>query len=124
MTQSDEHRRFQRIPFETQAFISRGRQRWETQLVDISLKGALLILPAGWRGAAGDALDLELIFDQGALVMRMQTAVAHCDGSRLGLTCLHIDLDSMAHLRRLVELNLGDADQLHRELSALGTPAK
>jgi len=32
----------------------------------------------------------------------------------------HIDLDSISHLRRLVELNLGDEALLERELAALG----
>jgi hypothetical protein len=53
----------------------------------------------------------------------MDTAVAHIEGTRVGLRCLHIDLDSITELRRLVELNLGDAAQLDRELHALGTPS-
>jgi hypothetical protein len=124
MTHIEEHRRFRRIPFEAQAVIRHGQDRWEAQLLDISLKGALLTWPTGWRGGIGDPLELELIFDKGALVLRMATAVAHCDANHLGLHCLHIDLDSMVHLRRLVELNLGDTSQLNRELSALGTPVK
>ncbi len=124
MKQTVEHRRFSRIPFEGKAFLRHGQTRWETQLLDISLKGALLTRPSGWRGALGDPLDLELIFDNGALVLRMETTVAHIEDDHLGLHCLHIDLDSMAHLRRLVELNLGDTSQLNRELNALGTPTK
>ena len=31
----------------------------------------------------------------------------------------HIDLESISHLRRLVELNLGDSSLLERELAAL-----
>lgn len=121
MKHTDEHRRFRRIPFEAQAFLSHGKGRWEAQLLDISLKGALLTLPAGWNGAAGGRLDLELVIEGGALVIHMETEVAHIEKDHLGLRCLHIDLDSMAHLRRLVELNLGDADQLNREFQALGT---
>ena len=123
MKQPAEHRQFSRIPFEGKAFLRHGQARWQTQLLDISLKGALLSLPADWRGALGDLLDLELIFDQGALVLHMETSVAHIEADHLGLRCLHIDLESMAHLRRLVELNLGDTGQLHRELNALGTPS-
>jgi hypothetical protein len=122
MTHTDEQRRFRRIPFEAKAFISHTKDRWEAQLLDISLKGALLTLPAGWQGAVGQQLDLELIIENGALIMHMQTEVAHIEQDHLGLRCLHIDLDSMAHLRRLVELNLGDANQLNREFHALGSP--
>jgi hypothetical protein len=122
MKHTDERRRFRRIPFEAQAFLSHGKDRWETQLLDISLKGALLTLPSGWKGATGERLYLELVIEGGALVIRMETEVAHIEKGHLGLRCLHIDLDSMAHLRRLVELNLGDADQLSREFHSLGTP--
>jgi hypothetical protein len=38
----------------------------------------------------------------------------------LGFVCQYIDLDSISHLRRLVELNLGDGSLLERELAALG----
>ena len=121
MAYTDEQRRFRRISFETQAFISHGKDRWETQLLYISLKGALLALPSGWKGVVDQRLDLELVIEDGALIMRMETKVVHIEQDHLGLCCLHIDLDSMAHLRRLVELNLGDADLLNRELHSLGT---
>lgn len=45
--------------------------------------------------------------------------MAHCNGEQAGLLCLTIDIDSVTHLRRLVELNLGDTDLLERELSHL-----
>ena len=35
------------------------------------------------------------------------------------LCAKHIDLDSISHLRRFVELNLGDEQELERELGAL-----
>jgi hypothetical protein len=38
---------------------------------------------------------------------------------QLSLSCTEIDLDSITHLRRLLELNLGDPDLIERELSDL-----
>jgi len=49
----------------------------------------------------------------------MTASVAHIDPTRIGFICEHIDLDSITHLKRLVELNLGDEELLHRELSSL-----
>jgi hypothetical protein len=40
-------------------------------------------------------------------------------GSQLGLQCLHIDLDSVTHLRQLIERNSQDPTLLARELSVL-----
>jgi hypothetical protein len=49
----------------------------------------------------------------------MQGELVHREGHQVGLRCREIDIESIAHLRRLVELNLGDEDLLERELSAL-----
>jgi len=46
--------------------------------------------------------------------------VAHVEGGRVGLRRTHIDIESVTHLRRLVELNLGDPALLERELHELG----
>ena len=46
--------------------------------------------------------------------------MTHAEAGRIGFRIEHIDMDSVAHLRRLVELNLGDPDLLKRDLAALG----
>ena len=51
----------------------------------------------------------------------MWATISHIDGRHLGLCCTSIDLDSITHLRRLVELNAGDPAILERELTALLT---
>ena len=54
-----------------------------------------------------------------AEVVSMHVAVVHQEPEEIGLQCNAIDIDSVTHLRRLVELNLGDEAQLHKELSQL-----
>ena len=49
----------------------------------------------------------------------MKARVSHVEWRYAGLRCLAIDLDSVTHLRRFVELNLGNPELLERELSAL-----
>jgi hypothetical protein len=49
----------------------------------------------------------------------MWTKVMHVEGRHVGLRCESIDLDSITHLRRLVELNSGDPGLLDRELGSL-----
>lgn len=116
----DERRRFSRIPFDAQAVLrAPGGGEWRGRLLDLSLKGALLERPTGWNAEPGADLALEILLDAGACI-RMEVAVVHAEADHLGLRCLHIDLDSIAHLRRLMELNLGDSALLDRELSALG----
>lgn len=119
MTAAD-HRRFSRIPFVAHAELRSDREQWPAELIDISLKGALVTLAPGKTVALGQRLTLAVQIDGGGASIYMDAQVAHQEPGRIGLRCLHIDLDSITHLRRLVELNLGDPARLDRELHALG----
>jgi len=115
----DERRRFTRIPFHTTAHVVNAGGSWYGKLIDISLKGVLITLPEEWEGKPGEHFLLELPLDDSTVSIRMEVLVAHCNEHRVGFECAHIDLDSITHLRRLMELNLGDPELLNRELSAL-----
>jgi hypothetical protein len=117
----NEHRRFTRVPFPAVVILRADNNQWECAVIDISLKGALLSRPAVWRAKSGQDVDLDVqIADD--VHIHMQGVIAHIEDDRVGVSCAHIDLDSAAHLRRLVEFNLGDEAQLHRELQALILP--
>jgi hypothetical protein len=49
----------------------------------------------------------------------MQGSIIHSETDQIGFRCDHIDLESISHLKRLVELNLGDEAALERELHEL-----
>ncbi len=114
---SQDRRRFTRIRFASAARIDGVVN---TQLIYISLKGVLLERPEHWSGALNQAIDAEIFLDAGA-VIRMQGSVAHLEDTRIGVLRRHIDMDSITHLRRLVELNAGDPELLQRELAQLGS---
>ena len=42
--------------------------------------------------------------------------MAHIHDDYIGFECKYIDLNSMSHLRRTLELNLGDPRLLEREI--------
>lgn len=116
-----EQRRFTRVPFTSRVRLSPEAGSYESELLDLSLKGALLRAIPEWAARLGDAVELELELADGVMI-RMQATVAHTERDRVGLACHHVDVDSATHLRRLIELNLGDEAQLHRELSAMIVP--
>ncbi len=118
---SAERRRFSRIPFPATAHIKayKGELHLNCDVIDISLKGILISLPTGWLGEMNDKYKVDLLLENAQLVINMYASVAHIDDHSVGFLCEHIDLDSISHLKRLVELNLGDEKLLHRELSAL-----
>ncbi len=117
MTNSDDKRRFSRINFDAEVHLVSAEGSWHSQLVDISLKGLLIDLPDNWAPNIQERFLVELLTENEEAAIRMEVSVAHVDDQHAGLRCEHIDLDSISHLRRLVELNLGDTDILDRELA-------
>jgi hypothetical protein len=120
MTQQDdnERRRFQRVAFAATTQLLAGDEGWSCQLVDISLKGALIELPAAATLEQNAEVALVLQLDD-SVAIRMYAQIAHRNGDRVGLRCTRIDSESLTHLRRLLELNLGDPQLAERELSQL-----
>lgn len=119
----DERRQFSRVAFHRPAELTISGTESTVAVLDLSLRGALLEVAAGFVAEAGARCRLVVHLDPGETAIRLEGQVAHRSGTRLGLRCTSIDLESIGHLRRLVELNLGDEELLHRELSALiGSP--
>lgn len=113
-----QRRRFARIRFQGEARLLIADAEHPCEVVDLSLRGALVDAPLEPTPALGTRCLLELRLGEGAVV-RMEADVAHCAERRLGLACREIDLDSLSHLRRLLALNFGDAAMIERELAAL-----
>ena len=115
-----ENRRFSRIPFATRTTIVDAKGSWDSHLIDISLKGALIEQPRDWRGEEGQRFTLEIeLGDHADVIISMDARAVHIDKGQIGCECLDIDVDSISHLKRLLELNLGNTELLERELSAL-----
>ncbi|WP_443191049.1 PilZ domain-containing protein [Pseudomonas indica] len=116
---ANERRRFHRVEFDADTELSQGDRRWKVVLHDLSLKGLLVECPQGWNGDPNQPFlaDIRLSSD---IHVRMEVVLTRTQNEQLGFVCRHIDLDSISHLRRLIELNLGDEDLLERDLAALG----
>ncbi|MFJ2340538.1 PilZ domain-containing protein [Pseudomonas protegens] len=116
--QHDDRRRFKRIAFDARTELSQGTNRWPVRLLDLSLKGLLIERPDPWLGDPARPFEADIHLSSDADV-RMDVQLAHDNKGQLGFVCLHIGLESIEHLRRLIELNLGDPEELERELGAL-----
>jgi pSer/pThr/pTyr-binding forkhead associated (FHA) protein len=117
--EKNEQRRFSRIPLDVKVTLKDAAHTWETDLLDISLHGALVKVPETFEANAEQRYQLAVHLEGGPDIC-MDVEIAHQEAHELGLNCHDIDVDSITHLRRLVELNLGDPELLERELSALG----
>lgn len=111
----DERRQFSRILFAATAHLSVVSERWETKILDLSLNGALVEKPTQFPTTAKQ-VNLTFFLPESDVELKMEAELVHDEGDQLGLRCLNIDVDSISHLRRIIELNLGDASLLNREL--------
>jgi hypothetical protein len=119
-TTSSERRRFHRILFDAPTRIETATGTLYTNLLDISLKGALAKTPENWQPQASEPVTLHVMLDEGGTEITMHALCAHIEADRVGFLCDEIDMESISRLKRLVELNIGDESLLQRDLAALG----
>lgn len=119
-SQTENRREFHRIFFEAPVAIIDGHNSHKAELIDISLNGALIKNTGNWTAGLNHRVQLKITLSGDAkVIIIMQATVSHIEDDRVGLKREHIDMDSISHLRRLVELNLGDNELLHRDLEHL-----
>lgn len=110
-----DRRRFTRIHFDAECEVHYPGGAIVMQLVDISLRGVLLTFDRPLSLEIGGEAEVNIYLANDVLI-RMQTQLNYSQPPKYGFFVKEIDLDSMSHLRRLLELNLGDETLLEREL--------
>jgi len=123
-----EKRKFTRFSFDGGAILrikpDHHNEKTETQpvrIIDLSLKGVLLNGNESFMQnlATGDTASLTIKLNDAGLSIDMELKVAHREGGYAGFHCELIDVESISHLRRMAELNLGHPELLDRELMHL-----
>lgn len=118
MSEPHERRRFKRIPFDAPTDLTQGDRHWSVELLDISFKGFLIDTPDAWNGDRREPFRAAINLSD-EVVVHMDVTLAHEEDSHLGFECRGISLDSMDHLRQIVERNLHDRTELEREFRQL-----
>lgn len=114
-----EKRQFHRVVFTARAELRQGAQVWNTELLDLSLKGALIRMPIGFDAKMEQPFILSFNLEGLPTSIIMQGLVSHMETDRIGFATQHFDIDSATELRRLIELNLQDEALLERDIHAL-----
>ncbi|VVM76897.1 Cyclic diguanosine monophosphate-binding protein [Pseudomonas fluorescens] len=113
-----DRRRFKRIAFDARTELSQGAFIWPVKLIDLSLKGLLIEKPEPWLGDQAQVFSVDIHLDEDVEI-KMDVQLTHDEDGQLGFVCRYISLESIERLRRLIEFNLGDPQELERELGAL-----
>jgi hypothetical protein len=115
---SEERRQFSRVEFDGDVYVIQEGKEYRAQLHDISLNGVLVSAPSEYHIRTDMPCTLNVILsDQAAITM--QVTLVHSSSSFLGFHCTSIDMDSIVHLRRLIEINLGEPGASERVLTEL-----
>ena len=116
---SRDNRKFYRADFKTQGYILKDdNTRLSFELVNISLKGILVELKDDDL-VMEETYDLRIKLVSTEIEIRTLAVLVHRDGDKLGFFFKEIDLDSMIHLRRLLELNTPNEGEIEKELAFL-----
>lgn len=113
-----EQRQFQRVHFFKRAHITTHDQRLETHCLDISLRGILLVRPENVKWHLEQQLLVTLLLSEDETI-EMSCSLVHIDDDVVGCACDSLDLDSMTTLRRVLEYNLKNPNDVNRELAEL-----
>ena len=114
-----ERRHYKRIPFIAEVILRQGEHQWQCRLMDISLKGILIEHLEGELSNPKGIFDVSLVLSE-EVVINMQANISHCSEGHCGLVWQNIELEGLTHLRRLLELNMSDPEEINRELAELG----
>lgn len=88
------------------------------KLVDISLKGLLIEVDSEIL-TIGEKYVINLPFPGSEITMLFEAECVHADNGDFGFKFIGEDVDTMTHLRRFLELNLGDPGRITQELEFL-----
>jgi len=110
-----EQRNFRRLNFQTEADISVADQRMTCELVDLALQGALFKSEQNLPVTIGSSYALTISLPASDLTMEFNGELIHQRGHFYGFLFLSEDAETMGHLRRLLELNFGDGEEVDRE---------
>lgn len=114
-----EKRHFSRVDFHAKTFIIYKEEKHEAQLLDLSLKGALVSSQHLLLIQMDETISLHIELGNANVALDIEAELVHREKDQMGFRFKTIDLDSLTHLRRLIEINLGDAEKIDKELEFL-----
>ena len=115
-TDNEDRRLYHRVGFHANALLSCSESNTAVEILDISLAGALLKLESQPKNMDDVILEVKLSDDAN---FEMRGSLVPYDDNHVAL---HRDLNQLEndyHLRRLLELNLGDPTLMERDVKTL-----
>ena len=109
-------RRFRRIPFEAIVTIKTEQEVFTGELLDVALKGALVETGPLPELSLGSECGLKITIPASPIKLNFRAKLIHKEDNHSGFLFTSEDLDTLTHLRKLIELNTGDVEATRSEL--------
>ena len=116
-----ERRKFSRVVYQANITLQQDDKQWKGSLVDLSLHGLLINLADNKEIKENSELSVRFTLNESDIDISAKCKLINRTDNTLRLCISHIDIDSISHLKRLIELNVGSSDMLLRQLSELTT---
>jgi hypothetical protein len=105
-----EKRKFPRIHHAGYCILSREDstdiETWQSNVLNISAHGASIQCPDNWPGMESDNVRMTLILEGVDIALKLSGIIIHQQPGILGIKFLTVNLDNLAHLRRIIELDM------------------
>lgn len=111
-------RHFRRVPFEAEVTLESDQKNWSGELLDVAMKGAMVGTEKPLPLALGAKCNLCITLPGTPISLVFQSELVHSEGTHYGFKFISENLETLTHLRKLIELNTGDAEATRSELSA------
>ncbi|GAK85084.1 hypothetical protein JCM19238_2664 [Vibrio ponticus] len=119
-----ERRRFSRIVYQALATVSQGENRVEASVKDLSLHGLLLSCPQSDVLNKTQVITVKFQLPESDITIELEGRIVSEERELTRVIIEHIDIDSISHIKRIIELNVGDDQLLHREIEQLSDLAE
>lgn len=114
-----ENRRFNRADFHTKGYFTYNEDKINFKIINISLNGILVETEKIEIVPLESTVPLTIKLSSSDIQIKTSALLLHIEKSHLGFRFEEIDVESMIHLRRLVELNSLSPDEIAKELPFL-----
>ncbi len=113
-----EQRNFSRIKFPAHCKLEIAGHPYGAELLDISLRGALLHTPESLPLERGEQALIKVFLPGSSISLNFSSLLIHHDPEKnnYGFKFVSHDAESITHLRRILEYNLEDHEKAIREL--------
>lgn len=110
-----ERRQFSRVVYQVPTELSQGPVNVSGSVQDLSLHG-LLIQSDGFQQLSHDIpVQVSFTLANSDINIQLEATIVSTINTSMRLRIEHLDIDSISHLKRLIELNVGDDELLYRD---------